>query len=43
MDAHRVLVVGLDGYPETIAFKRAEHRALEFAELLSPRGREALQ
>lgn len=26
-----VMVVGLDGYPQTIAFKRAEYRALDFA------------
>jgi hypothetical protein len=31
-----VMVVGLDGYPETIAFRRAEHRALAFTEQLSP-------
>lgn len=31
-----VMVVGLDGYPETITFRRAEHRALVFAEQLSP-------
>jgi hypothetical protein len=30
-----VMVVGLDGYPETIAFTRAEYRALDFAEWLS--------
>ncbi len=30
-----VMVVGLDGYPETIAFKRAEHCAHTFAEQLS--------
>jgi hypothetical protein len=31
-----VMVVGLDGYPETIAFTRAEYRALDFTEWLSP-------
>lgn len=31
-----VMVVGLDGYPEKIDFKRAEHRAHTFAEKLSP-------
>ena len=31
-----VMVVGLAGYPETIAFRRAEHRALVFAAMLSP-------
>lgn len=30
-----VIVVGLDGYPESIAFTRAEYRALDFAEWLS--------
>lgn len=30
-----VMVVGLDGYPETIAFTRAEYRALDFAEWFS--------
>jgi hypothetical protein len=29
-------VVGCDGYPEMIEFKRAEHRAQEFAELIRP-------
>lgn len=29
-----VMVVGLDGYPKTIAFTRAEYRALDFSELL---------
>ncbi len=29
-----VMVVGLDGYPQTIAFTRAEYRALDFAEWL---------
>jgi hypothetical protein len=29
-----VMVVGLDGYPKTIAFTRAEYRALDFAEWL---------
>lgn len=27
-----VMVVGLDGYPQTIAFTRTEYRALDFAE-----------
>jgi hypothetical protein len=31
-----VMVVGLDAYPETITFRRAEHRALAFANRLSP-------
>lgn len=30
-----VMVVGLDGYPETIAFKRSEHHARAFAGQLS--------
>ena len=30
------MVVGLDGYPETIAFIRAEHHARAFADKLSP-------
>jgi hypothetical protein len=30
-----VMVVGLDGFPETIAFRRVEHLALAFAERLS--------
>lgn len=29
-----VMVVGLDGYPQTIAFTRPEYRATDFAELL---------
>lgn len=29
-----VMVVGLDGYPQTIVFTRAEYRALDFAEWL---------
>lgn len=29
-----VMVVGLDGYPEAIAFRRAEHRAFAFVEWL---------
>jgi hypothetical protein len=29
-------VVAGDGYPEKIEFKRAEHRAQEFAELIWP-------
>lgn len=29
-----VMVVGLDGYPQTIAFTRTEYRALDFAEWL---------
>ncbi|MGC2782639.1 MAG: hypothetical protein WA397_02150 [Roseiarcus sp.] len=31
-----VMVVGLEGYPDMIAFRRAEHRALAFAERLLP-------
>lgn len=31
-----VTVVGMDGYPETVAFTRSEYRALDFAEWLSP-------
>jgi maltose alpha-D-glucosyltransferase/alpha-amylase len=31
-----VILVGLDGYPETITFTRAEHRARAFAEQLWP-------
>ena len=34
--AGAVMVVGVDGYPETIAFTRAEHRAHVFADQLSP-------
>lgn len=30
------MVIGLDGYPEKIDFKRAEHRARTFAGSLSP-------
>jgi hypothetical protein len=30
-----VMVVGLDGYPETLEFKRTEHHALAFASQLS--------
>lgn len=32
--ADSVMVVGLDGYPQTIAFTRPEYRAIDFAELL---------
>jgi hypothetical protein len=31
-----VMVIGLDGYPETITFRRAEHRAAAFVDLLTP-------
>lgn len=31
-----VAVVGIDGYPDTVAFTRAEHHALDFTEWLSP-------
>jgi hypothetical protein len=30
-----VMVLGLDGYPEAITFRRSEYRAIAFAEQLS--------